>query len=183
MDLIFDEDSPERVKDAIAEAAPDPAPSATPIVMRPAQPHLTERRMVGRLLAYWHERKGERRFPRLTDIEPDTVGNDWRWAYILDTAGGHPFPNFVYLGPSLCRYAGVFLGGKREWATTLLDKATSQLDRVLAEGHPRVLDDEVRRYDGARLMFRAVLLPLSDDGITINYVLGAANGKLVDQGR
>jgi len=119
-----------------------------------------------------------RPFPRLRDIHPDDIGDDWRWAFLLDTAEYHDFPNFKYLGPDLAKYSGVFLAGEDNFTTTLLDVATHKLSRVFEQGCPLLMDDVVTRFDGARLMYRAVLLPLSDDGKTINYVLGAANGKL-----
>ena len=42
------------------------------------------------------------------------------------------------------------------------------------------IEEEITRFDGRTLLFRATLLPLSGDGKRIDYVLGAANGKLVD---
>ena len=138
----------------------------------------TERRLVGRMLAYWHILCQGRPFPRLGDIDPLAIGEDWRWAFLLDTDGYRDFPNFRYLGPDLAKYSGIYLAGRDELNTTLLDMATHKLERVFKEGCPLLLEDEVTRFDGAQLMFRAVLLPLSDDGEQINYVLGAANGKV-----
>lgn len=138
----------------------------------------TERRLVGRLLAYWHLLCRGRTYPRLGDIDPDAISEDWRWSFILDTEEHRDFPNFRYLGSEVAKYSGVFLSGEDAFTTTLLDMATHKLERVFKEGCPLLMEDEVTRFDGRRLSFRAVLLPLSDDGETINFVLGAANGKL-----
>jgi len=139
-----------------------------------------ERRLVGRLLAYWHKLCDGRSFPSLRDIDPETVGSDWRWSFLLETSDHREFPNFVYLGPDLARYSGVFLAGQDTFTNTLLDVATHKVDRVYRDGCPLLMEDVVTRFDGQRLMFRAVLLPLSDDGSSINYVLGAANGRMED---
>ncbi len=139
-----------------------------------------ERRLVGRLLAYWHHLCRGRTYPRLKDIDPSEIGDDWRWAFLLDTARYHDFPNFKYLGPDIARYSGVFLSGEDAFTTTLLDMATHNLERVFKEGCPLLMEEDVSLYDGKRLMYRAVLLPLSDDGSKINYVLGAANGRMDD---
>ncbi len=139
-----------------------------------------ERRLVGRMLAYWHHLCEGRSFPALVDVDPVQIGNDWRWSFILDTKSYNDIPNFSYIGPDIAKYSGVYLSGKDAFTTTLLDLATHRLARVYSEGCPLLIEDDVVRFDGKRLLFRAVLLPLSDDGETINFVLGAANGKLDD---
>jgi len=140
----------------------------------------SERRLVGRLLTYWHDLCEGRAYPRLGDVDPHKVGTDWRWSFILETGNHREFPNFVYLGPDLAKYSGVFLAGQDDFTLTLLDVATHKLDRVFREGCPLLMEDVVTLFDGQRLMYRAVLLPLSDDGEHINYVLGAANGRVDD---
>jgi len=142
--------------------------------------HAAERRLVGRLLAYWHDLCDGRSFPCLKDLDAERIGDDWRWSFILQTDDHREFPNFRYLGPDLAKYSGIFLAGQDDFTTTLLDVATHKLDRVFREGCPLLMEDVVTRFDGQRLMFRAVLLPLSDDGKNINFVLGAANGRIED---
>lgn len=139
-----------------------------------------ERRLVGRLLAYWHHLCEGRSYPALVDVDPAQIGDDWRWSFILDTKSYSDIPNFSYIGPDIAKYSGIYLSGADSFTTTLLDLATHRLARVYSEGCPLLIEDDVVRFDGKRLMFRAVLLPLSDDGETINFVLGAANGKLED---
>ncbi len=139
-----------------------------------------ERRLVGRLLAYWHHLCEGRDFPALVDIDPAQIGDDWRWSFILDTAAYREIPNFSYIGPDIAKYSGIYLSGQDSFTSTILDLATHRLSRVFAEGCPLLIEDDVVRFDGKRLMFRAVLLPLSDDGKTINFVMGAANAKLED---
>jgi hypothetical protein len=139
-----------------------------------------ERRLVGRLLSYWHDLCDGRTYPSLKDIDPERVGSDWRWSFILETGDHREFPNFLYLGPDLAKYSGIFLAGQDDFTTTLLDVATHKLDRVFREGCPLLMEDVVTLFDGQRLMYRAVLLPLSDDGDNINFVLGAANGRMED---
>ena len=73
----------------------------------------------------------------------------------------------------------MFLGGEKDWSLTLLDKATERLQDAVDHRQPVMLEDEIVRYDGTQLLFRSILLPLSDDGENINYILGAANGKIL----
>ncbi|MFQ5972871.1 MAG: PAS domain-containing protein [Alphaproteobacteria bacterium] len=133
-----------------------------------------------RLLAYWERQRGDRSFPALADIDSATIGDMWPWCLILDTVNGRDFPCFSYLGPMLARYSGIFLSGKTDWTHTLLDKSVQRFRETLEHRAPVLIEDELALYDGRRLLFRSILLPLSDDGQVIDHVLGAANGKLVD---
>ena len=106
----------------------------------------------------------------------------WPWCFVLDTTQGHDFPYFHYLGDELAVYSGVFLTGRTDWTQTLLDMAVKDYGRVLDFGEPVLNEDGLTRFDGAKLLFRSVLLPLSDNQESVNYILGAANGKVVPVG-
>jgi hypothetical protein len=140
-----------------------------------------ERRLANRLLNYWEGKRRGRSFPALADIRESEIAELWPWCFVLDVKESHSFPYFQFLGRELGRYSGVFLSGERDWSLTLLDKATAGFAEVLSRRAPVLIENEIARYDKKKLMFRSVLLPLSDDQANINYVLGAANGKLVDQ--
>ena len=103
----------------------------------------------------------------------------WPSCFVLEMNSNTEAPYFHYLGDSLAKYSGVFLGGENDWSLTLLDKATERLRDTVDHRQPVMLEDEILRYDGTRLLFRSILMPLSDDGENINYVLGAANGKIL----
>ena len=139
-----------------------------------------ERRLVMRLLAYWEEVRGDRKFPPLADIDPRAIDDMWPHCFVLDVVAGVDYPIFHYLGPALAKYSGVYLSGRSVAETphqTLLDRATFHFRQVLKTGMPIASDDEFERFDGVRIIYRSIVLPLSDDQETINYLLGAANGK------
>ena len=141
----------------------------------------SERRLANRLLSYWEGKRRGRTFPALADIREGEIAELWPWCFVLDVKESQSFPYFQYLGRELGRYSGVFLSGERDWTLTLLDKATAGFAEVLKRRAPVLIESEIVRYDKKKLLFRTVLLPLSDDQANIDYVLGAANGKLVDQ--
>ena len=134
-----------------------------------------QRRLVWRLLNYWEQRRGERDFPALADIDSREIDEMWPHCFVLDVANFREFPYFQYLGPSLARYSGVFLSGQ-DWAMTLLRKAVWHYREVLERSAPILVEEELTQYDNQKLLFRSVMLPLSEDQVTIDYVLGAANG-------
>ncbi len=142
---------------------------------------VTDLRLVQRTLAHWQEWRLGSEFPRRGDIDEDVFGDDWKDCFILDCQEDHPFPVFERIGSSLAKFSGIFLSGASDWTETLLDKATSHVDEVFETRDAVLIEEVLKRYDGERLAFRCILLPLSDDGVTITHVLGSANGKLLDE--
>lgn len=141
-----------------------------------------ERRLSLRVQQYWLDRCIGARFPRLTEIDGRDLGEDWENCFLLDAQSQHPFPMFSYLGPELAKYSGVLLSGSRDWQSTLLDKVTTGVGKVIESRRPVTFEEELTRYDGARIRFRSVMLPISDDQVEITHVFGAANGRLIEQG-
>lgn len=140
-----------------------------------------ERRLVLRLMAYWDDLRGDREFPRCDEIDPEAIGDDW------------PACCLIRVAEPLSRSAIVYAGGdvlpdglpKAESSTVadlpaevLLHHALSFLDRALDKQVPISLGGEAALPSGA-LLYRSILLPLSDDGRTIDHLLGAANWRPV----
>ena len=138
-----------------------------------------ERRLNRRVLSYWDSKRSKGALPRPGDIRGDELGADWPYCFILDIRRDYGFTKFDFLGIELAKFSGVFLSGRTDWKSTVLDKATSQVGKVVATGGPVLCDDELVLFDRRRLVFRSVLLPLSGNGKAITHVFGAANGKLV----
>ena len=141
------------------------------------------RRLTWRLLASWETKRGERDFPALADIEPSEVHHLWPYCFVLDVSNFPRFPYFQYLGPALARYSGIFLSGPDDWSHTLLKRAVHHYQEALAREAPVLVEEKLTLYDNQRLLFRSVLLPLSDDQSKVNYLLGAANGSFCRSGR
>jgi len=141
---------------------------------------LAERRLNRRIYNYWDAKRAGVCFPQPGEILPEDIGEDWPYCFILDISGCFGFSKFDYLGKELAKFSGVFLSGRHDWTRTVLDKATEQVSKVVKNGGPVFCDDELTLFDGRRLLFRSVLLPLSADGRSITHLLGAANGKLAD---
>jgi hypothetical protein len=138
-----------------------------------------ERRLVLRLMAYWDDLRGERDYPRADEVDPAAIGDDWAACLLLRLDGPADRAAFVHVGAAL--HPGVETTGLRLGelpADALLTHAAGFLDRVLDKQVPVSLGGEAETPSGTQL-FRSILLPLSDDGRTIDHVLGAANGRPV----
>ena len=140
----------------------------------------TERRLNRRVFDYWRKKCDGEALPCLSKIEGSELGADWDNCFVIDAREQLDYANYVYLGANLAPFSNVYLSGKTEWMRTVLDKATDQVPLALESGQPVLCDDELKLFDGRRLLFRTVVLPLSEDGQAITHMLGAANGRVAE---
>lgn len=139
---------------------------------------LVERRLTSRVQKTW-KACANGRLPSWTDIQSLDLGDDWKSCFAVDMALSDGFPYFIFLGDDLCRLSSVFLTGGGRWEASLIDFAASKMDEAALSRAPVSLSDTLRLPDGRRVVFRSVLLPLSDNGRDVTHVFGAANGKSV----
>ena len=103
---------------------------------------------------------------------------DWPSCFVIDALAPHPFPTFTYMGAEIAKYSGTFLAGKDDWNQSILDKATAHLSDVTEKRDAVLVEEKLVRFDGAKILLRCVLLPLSEDGGQVSHILGAVNGRL-----
>jgi PAS domain-containing protein len=135
-----------------------------------------DRRLVMRVLARWRELAGEWGLPRRSQIDPRHFGADWSHCLMLDVDPAPGASRFAFVGESLRDPTWPTFERQRvgECAEeTLLYTATSYLDRVIVEREP--LLEGVGLHIGSPVLYRSILLPLSENGSRIDGVLGAAN--------
>lgn len=141
-----------------------------------------ERRMVLRVLQYWRQVSGDRIFPRSGDIAPADIPDMWPCCYLIDVASAPADPIIEYAGPDSSEGVEGDIAGRsisRVPSDTLLAKATSYLDQVVAKAVPISMGGEFEDGTGTKILYRSILLPLSDDGRSVNRVLGAANYRKI----
>jgi hypothetical protein len=147
-----------------------------------ALPKGLERRLVLRLLSYWRDLCGARTYPSFADIDPASIPDMWNWAFVLEVAGHDADPVLRHVGPSLAATASAPVIGLRLSSLpkeTLICHAVSYVQAVIAKGVPISRGGEFMRDGNMRVLYRSILLPMSDDGATISGLLGAANCREV----
>jgi hypothetical protein len=140
-----------------------------------------ERRLVLRLLAYWDDLRGARDYPRVDDLDVEAIGDDWAQCFLLRLDGLAPADaRLLHVGDSLLDALpdGVPARLGDVPAEALLHHAAGFVDRTLAKRVPVSLGGEAALAQGT-ILFRSILLPLSNDGTTIDHLLGAANDRPV----
>lgn len=146
-------------------------------------PQGMERRLVLRLLAHWRELCGERAFPSFADIDPDQMPNMWANCLVLDCVGHAENPVFRTIGKDLADRIDMdlvdrFVADAPE--KTLIAVTVAYAGEVLRKKVPISRGGEYFNSDGVRVLYRSILLPMSDDGETVSGLLGAANCREVN---
>jgi len=134
-----------------------------------------DRRMSRRLLDAW-ARGARGRFPSWDAMRTADLGDDWKWAFVIDLEKSDGFPYFSYLGEHLAKLSTVYLSGSSDWTMSILDMVSNEIGAAVGEEAPHFRDDELTLCDGRRIQFRLVTTPLADDGENITHVMGIANG-------
>lgn len=139
-----------------------------------------ERRLVLRLMAYWDDIRADDEYPAYTKINSEDLGDDWPHCFTLSVGSPPIASRFEHLGeiyrPGLPERGVETLADCPHG--TLLHAATHYIDRVLHKRVPVSLGGHAHLGPDS-VLYRSILLPLSTDGHTIDYLLGGCNFRAV----
>jgi hypothetical protein len=125
-----------------------------------------ERRLVWRVLRHWRGIASRGRVPRRDDIEPWLLGEDGRNCLLVAVQSPIELSHFLLVGVNLA----VALCATDTLAGVLL----SHVPRVVSTRRALMIEGSAMlRKEG--ILYRGILLPLSEDGVVIDQVLGATN--------
>lgn len=145
-------------------------------------PQGMERRLVLRLLNHWRTLCDDRDYPSFFDLDPAAIPDMWKNCFVLEIFEDGDEPLFRAVGEAVASHVDFSLVDQPISVTpekSLPGVAISFLAEVLRKGVPISRGDEYFKDDGTRVLYRSILLPMSDDGETINGVLGAVNCREV----
>jgi hypothetical protein len=125
-----------------------------------------ERRLVWRVLRHWRQIADGGRFPRREEIDVWMRGEDGANCLLIEVGWSIDLSHFVVVGVNLA----VALCPTDTLAGMLL----SQVPQVISSRRGLMLEG-VATLRGTGILCRAVLVPLSENGATIDYMLGAMN--------
>jgi hypothetical protein len=125
-----------------------------------------ERRLVWRVLRHWTEISDGGRFPRPDQIDPWMRGEAGANSLLIAVESPIELSHFVVVGVNLA----IALCPTDTLAGVLL----SQVPRVVSARQGLMIEGGAT-LRGAGIIYRAVLLPLSEGSFAIDHVLGATN--------
>ena len=133
-----------------------------------------ERRLTTRVHAVWKKIAGSS-FPRRSQIDPTEFGTDWAHCLMIDLDQVPARSRFSHVGNAL---------RDPSWPTfdrqsvsdclegTLLELVTRHIPRVASSKKP-IIFGGAATHDDTKILYRTVLLPLSETGDRIDGLLGA----------
>jgi hypothetical protein len=137
-----------------------------------------ERRLTDRVIAKWQALLLNSRFPRRVQLAPDSFGGDWSSCMLLRLEDAVLRSRLIYVGEELRKASGTTTQERVALSDypdgCLLRLANAKISAVFAKAGPITFGGTGMSNDTA-ILYRAVLLPLSDDGRHIDHVLGAVN--------
>ena len=125
-----------------------------------------ERRLVDRVLRHWTEMARGGRFPRRDQIEASLLGEDWENCLVIAVQSPLQLSYFVTIGENL--------SGAHGPTSNLAGILLSHLPEVLSERRCLMIEGR-GSLRGIGILYRSALYPLSESGVAIDHVLGAAN--------
>jgi hypothetical protein len=141
----------------------------------------SERRMINRIAAYWEEIKGDRHFPAITDIDSSRLEEVKSNCFVLDVGESVEQPTIRFVGEALSESGTVAQAGDTLASVSkrsLFGRISLHYLECVANGTPIGIEAEYDDDNGNTVLYRGVILPFSDDGQTIDFVLGAINFKI-----
>lgn len=127
-----------------------------------------ERRLVSRVLRHWKDIAYRGRLPRRDEIGPWLQGEDGANCLLVAVESPIELSHFAVVGVNLA----IALCPNDTLAGVLL----SQVPRVVWARHGLMIEG-VATLRKMGIVYRAVLLPLSENAALIDYVLGATNHR------
>ena len=138
---------------------------------------LQDRRLVARVLRHWTEMAMAQRLPRRADIDPWMIGEDWANCALLQVNWPLQQSIFVAVGENILPARDPSLAGALIAACpsdTLLSVVLSHLSQV-SSARACLTIEGTALHLGAMILYRAVLMPVSDNSVTLDHILAAVN--------
>ena len=139
-----------------------------------------ERRMHVRAYEYWVSLRNGRACPSIHELEPGKIADFGSHSVLLDFSRSTTNPGLTFIGRALREECGILYGIRNVADVperSLLSRLTEECGQILERKTPLSFENEFLNHKGESVSFRGVLMPLSSDGQTINFVYGVINWK------
>ncbi len=135
-----------------------------------------EKRITFQLYHYWVGLAGDHGIPPLKSLSPDDIAPYKNNIVLIDLRNPDDEPTLSVIGQLLSQdldpdHMPVNISDIPR--RTLLSRITDHYMEVLANRSPISFDAEFKNSDREKILYRGIMLPFSDDGENINFLLGA----------
>ncbi|HWH22879.1 MAG TPA: hypothetical protein VNT25_06285, partial [Allosphingosinicella sp.] len=152
-----------------------------PVIERPPEIGVDERRMHVRAYNYWASLLDGRAYPSIGDVDPSTIEDFGPYSVLIDFTSSED-PEVVFIGSALRSECGIedTIGRVSDVPSrSLLSRLTDHYLQIIANRAPIGFEAEFVGQRGHNMMYRGILMPLSSDGEKIDFIYGVINWKEV----
>ncbi len=139
-----------------------------------------ERRMHVRAYNYWVSLLDGRDYPSIEDLEPGSITDFAPNSVLLDFTAGRDDPATPYVGSAIRAECGLpddITQIAEVPSRSLLSRLTDHYLQIIANRAPIGFEAEFVNQRGHSICYRGILMPLSSDGDTIDFIYGVINWK------
>lgn len=162
------------------EASLSPSlPDDEPAIERPPEIGVDERRMHVRAYNHWVSLLDGRPFPLIENFDPG-IEDFGPHSVLLDFSADPEDPVVAHLGGALrseCALDGDIRRISDVPPRSLLSRLTDHYLQIIANSAPIGFEAEYVNRRGDATLYRGILMPLSSDGETIDFIYGVINWK------
>lgn len=138
----------------------------------------TEQRLTFRLLSYWNRIRGDRSMPSLGDVNIQEILELWHFSFTIDVR--EPVHKFHYFGANLTDiFHEDYTGRALQEAMNddvMVNNTIGFYHRAMASREP-VMEAASFYSEGEEVRYRSIIVPLSSDGQTVDFLVGTTNYK------
>ena len=139
-----------------------------------------ERRMHVRAYNYWVSLLDGRDYPSIEDLDPASITDFGPHSVLLDFTAGRDNPATPYIGAAIraeCDLGEDVRHINQVPPRSLLSRLTDHYLQIIANRAPIGFEAEFVNQRGHNICYRGILMPLSSDGDTIDFIYGVINWK------
>ena len=137
-----------------------------------------ERRLTEQLILYWNEKRGERKYPSMKDIQESEIGHIWQDCFFVAVreVAESPEHQYIYIGENIKQMFGGQLASTS--VLPLADTLASQYYMVMQAKKPLIQETQFTNLDDEIIRYRQILLPLGPNDEVVDHVLGGLRSNL-----
>ena len=153
----------------------------TPADPNPLEIGTDERRMHVRAYNYWVSLLDGRDYPSIEDLDPANLTDFGPHSVLLDFTAGRDNPATPYIGTAIrteCDLGDDISRIDQVPSRSLLSRLTDHYLQIIANRAPIGFEAEFVNQRGENICYRGILMPLSSDGDTIDFIYGVINWKV-----
>jgi hypothetical protein len=151
-----------------------------PAIERPPEIGVDERRMHVRAYNYWVSLLAGRPYPSIHDVDPTNIEDFGPHSVLLDFSRDPEDPAIAFLGKALrfeCGLDSAIRHISEVPSRSLLSRLTDHYLQIIANRAPIGFEAEFVGQRGFNTLYRGILMPLSSNGETIDFIYGVINWK------